>query len=231
MLEQIPKSWREALTKRLAPGCLASISSFLDQERRAGVIYPPQSEVFAALAATSPEKVRVVILGQDPYTGPGQAHGLCFSVPPGVKPPPSLKNIFKELQADLGFEPPNHGCLHSWAEQGVLLLNAALTVREGTPGSHFECWNAFTDAVVQTVDAGVTPVVFILWGAFAQKRAAWIDSRKHRVIQSAHPSPLSARNGFFGSRPFSKANEALKELSREPIDWRIPDTKPEGLLL
>ncbi|HZI44939.1 MAG TPA: uracil-DNA glycosylase, partial [Ilumatobacter sp.] len=186
-------------------------------------VYPSQPHVFSALSLTPPEHVRVVILGQDPYHGAGQAHGLAFSVQPGVKPPPSLGNIFKELRADLGIAgPPGVGDLSAWARQGVLLLNAVLTVREAEPLSHRgKGWEAFTDAVLQTVSAAPEPVAFVLWGGHAQKKLPLIDSTRHTVIQSAHPSPLSAHNGFFGSRPFSRANAALVAHGQQPIDWAL----------
>ncbi len=189
------------------------------------VIYPKGSEWFAALDATPLENVRVLILGQDPYHGEGQAHGLCFSVQHGVRPPPSLINIYKEIKADLGFNPPNYGNLKSWAEQGVLLLNSVLTVEAGKAASHQgRGWERFTDAIIQLVNDQPNPVVFILWGSYAQKKAAFVDQSKHLVLKSVHPSPLSAHNGFFGSKPFSQANMFLKSKDRGEIDWRLPPT-------
>ena len=178
--------------------------------------------MFAALHLTPFADVKVVILGQDPYHGAGQAHGLCFSVRRGVPPPPSLVNIFKELQADLGIDPPSHGCLDAWAQQGVLLLNATLTVRARQAASHQgKGWETFTDEVLRAVNAKPERVVFILWGASARKKRVLVDTSRHVIIESAHPSPLSAHNGFFGSRPFSRANAALEAAGREPIDWHV----------
>jgi uracil-DNA glycosylase len=192
-------------------------------------VYPAHDEVFAALHLTPFAEVKAVILGQDPYHGPDQAHGLCFSVRPGVRPPPSLQNIFKELEADLGIPPPSHGCLDSWARQGVLLLNASLTVRAGKAASHQgKGWETFTDEVLRTVNTKQERVVFILWGASARRKKALIDTGRHVVIESPHPSPLSASSGFFGSRPFSRANAALVEAGREPIDWSLPDRPAEA---
>jgi uracil-DNA glycosylase len=192
-------------------------------------VYPAHDEVFAALHLTPFAEVKAVILGQDPYHGPDQAHGLCFSVRPGVRPPPSLQNIFKELEADLGIPPPSHGCLDSWARQGVLLLNASLTVRAGKAASHQgKGWETFTDEVLRTVNTKQERVVFILWGASARRKKALIDTSRHVVIESPHPSPLSASSGFFGSRPFSRANAALVEAGREPIDWSLPDRPAEA---
>jgi len=186
-------------------------------------VYPPEPEVFAALHSTPREQVKVMILGQDPYHGPGQAHGLCFSVRSGVDVPPSLRNIFTELQSDLGLDPPDHGCLQTWADQGVLLLNATLTVRAHQAASHQgKGWEVFTDQVIRSVNDKPERVVFILWGASARKKQTLIDTSRHTIIQSAHPSPLSSYRGFFGSQPFSRANEALVEAGREPVDWRIP---------
>ena len=205
---------------------MAALRQFLVHEREAGKrIYPKGSEWFHALDATPLDQVRAVILGQDPYHGEGQAHGLCFSVRPGVRPPPSLLNIYKELQSDLGVLPPKHGYLEHWARQGVLLLNAVLTVEANRAASHQgKGWEQFTDEVIRQVNARTRPVVFILWGAYAQKKAAFVDSTRHLVIRSAHPSPLSAHNGFFGSRPFSRANAFLRDHGEEEIDWRLPET-------
>jgi uracil-DNA glycosylase len=189
-------------------------------------VYPPPDEVFAALHLTPYAETRVVILGQDPYHGPGQAHGLCFSVRDGVALPPSLVNIYKELSDDLGIPPPRHGNLEAWARQGVLLLNATLTVRAGQAGSHQgKGWETFTDAVLATVNAKPEHVVFILWGGYARKKKALIDTGRHTVIESPHPSPLSAHNGFFGSRPFSRANAALVAAGRDPVDWDLTDAR------
>ena len=180
--------------------------------------------MFAAFEHTPYNKVSVLLLGQDPYHGEGQAHGLCFSVLPGTKPPPSLANIYKELQADAGCKIPNHGYLVTWAEQGVLMLNAVLTVRAHTPNSHKDKgWEQFTDAAIAAVNAKPDRVVFVLWGGYAQKKAKLIDTTRHVIVQSAHPSPLSAYNGFFGSKPFSKINAALQAAGKPIIDWRIAD--------
>jgi uracil-DNA glycosylase len=215
--------WNPVLRGEFTKPYWAELQQFVAVERARGVVYPPADEVFAALHLTPYAEVKVVILGQDPYHGPEQAHGLCFSVRPGIEPPPSLQNIFKELEADLGIPPPNHGCLDSWARQGVLLLNASLTVRRGRAASHQgKGWEIFTDEVLKAVNDKPERVVFILWGASARKKKALVDRSRHVVIESPHPSPLSASSGFFGSRPFSRANAALVEAGREPVDWRIP---------
>lgn len=220
------ESWRIPLQPQFDSSYMADLKSFLLAEKNAGkVIYPKGSEWFAALDATPLENVRVVILGQDPYHGEGQAHGLCFSVQHGVRPPPSLLNIYKEIKTDLGLDPPNHGNLKTWAEQGVLLLNSVLTVEAGKAASHQgKGWERFTDAVIQLVNDQAHPVVFILWGSYAQKKAAFVDQSKHLVLNSVHPSPLSAHNGFFGSKPFSRANAFLKLKGRGQIDWSLPPT-------
>ena len=204
---------------------MADLKAFLAAERAAGkLIYPRASEWFHALDATPLDQVRVVILGQDPYHGEGQAHGLCFSVREGVRPPPSLVNIYKELQSDLGLVPPRHGNLESWTTQGVLLLNSVLTVEAGLAASHAgKGWERFTDAVVREVNALPNPVVFILWGNYAQKKAGFVDATRHCVIKSAHPSPLSAHNGFFGSKPFSLANEFMIDKGIQAVDWTLPE--------
>lgn len=199
------------------------LQQFVAQERGRFTVFPPNDEVFAALHLTPYEKTRVLILGQDPYHGPRQAHGLCFSVRHGIQLPPSLVNIYAELRDDLGLEIPNHGNLEAWARQGVLLLNTTLTVRSGKAGSHHgKGWETFTDEVIRAVNDKPHRVVFILWGSKARQKKAFVDLSRHVVIESAHPSPLSAHNGFFGSRPFSRANTALIEAGLEPIDWRIP---------
>jgi uracil-DNA glycosylase len=194
-------------------------------ERETHVIYPPEKDVFAALKHTPYEAANVLLLGQDPYPGKDQAHGLCFSVRPPIKPlPGSLINIFKELHDDVGFRFPNNGYLVSWAEQGILMLNAVLTVRANQPNSHKgKGWEKFTDAIIHAVNDKTDPVVFVLWGNYARKKTALIDTDRHVIIQSAHPSPLSAHNGFFGSRPFSKINAALRDAGKPPINWQIPD--------
>ena len=214
--------WNPILRTEFEKPYWAELQGFVQHERRQGQVFPPDDEVFAALHLTSYENTKVLILGQDPYHGPGQAHGLCFSVRPDVQIPPSLVNIYKELQSDLGLAPPNHGNLESWARQGVLLLNAVLTVRAHNAGSHRNRgWETFTDEVIKAVDAKPDRVVFILWGAYARKKKPFIDQTKHVVIESPHPSPLSAHNGFFGTRPFSRANEALAAAGRDPVDWSI----------
>ncbi|MGH9190883.1 MAG: uracil-DNA glycosylase [Acidimicrobiales bacterium] len=222
--------WNPVLRGEFAKPYWIELQQFVASERGRGTIYPPPAEVFAALHLTSYAGVKAVILGQDPYHGPRQAHGLCFSVRRGIPLPPSLQNIFKELEADLGIPPPSHGCLDNWARQGVLLLNASLTVRQGRAASHQgKGWEVFTDEVLRAVNAKPDRVVFILWGASARRKRTLIDTSRHVVIESAHPSPLSAANGFFDSRPFSRANAALVEAGREPIDWRIPDGDPGNL--
>lgn len=211
--------WNPILRAELTKPYWPELQQFVAAERADHPVYPPAEEVFAALHLTPFEDVKVVILGQDPYHGPGQAHGLCFSVPPGVPAPPSLQNVLKELQSDLEIDRPNHGCLDAWAAQGVLLLNTTLTVRAGQAASHQgKGWETFTDEVIRAVNAKEERLVFVLWGASARKKKALVDTNRHTVIESPHPSPLSAHSGFFGSRPFSRANEAL----REPVDWRIP---------
>ena len=200
------------------------LQQFVADERAQGAVYPPHDQMFAALHLTPYADVKVLILGQDPYHGPRQAHGLCFSVPHGIPQPPSLQNIFTELHDDLGIEPPSHGNLEGWASQGVLLLNAFLTVRARQAASHRSAgWETFTDEVIRAVSAKPDRVVFILWGAFARRKKSLVDLTRHVVIESAHPSPLSAHNGFFASKPFSRANAALAAAGRQPIDWRLPD--------
>ncbi len=223
-----PKTdWNPILRAELDADYFRALQRFVAGERARAPIYPPPDEVFAALHLTPYTGVKVLILGQDPYHGANQAHGLCFSVRPGVPRPPSLENIFKELESDVGVARPDHGCLDCWARQGVLLLNATLTVRAGQAASHQgKGWERFTDAVIEAVNRKPERVVFILWGASARKKKALIDTDRHVIIESAHPSPLSARNGFFGSRPFSRANAALLAAGREPIDWSIPAVVP-----
>ena len=215
--------WNPVLRAEFAKPYWPVLQEFVANERATHPVYPPAEEVFAALHRTPFEDVKVLILGQDPYHGPGQAHGLCFSVRPGVPAPPSLQNILRELETDLGIDRPAHGCLDAWAAQGVLLLNATLTVRAREAASHQgKGWETFTDEVIRAVNAKDERVVFILWGGSARKKKALIDTSRHVVIESPHPSPLSAHNGFFGSRPFSRANEALVAAGREPVDWRLP---------
>ena len=211
--------WNPVLRGEFAKPYWATLRQFVADERARSVVYPPAAEEFAALHLTPLAETRVVILGQDPYHGPGQAHGLCFSVRRSVALPPSLVNIYKELRTDLGIEPPGHGDLSSWARQGVLLLNTTLTVRAGQAASHQgKGWETFTDEVLRWVNDHARHVVFILWGAAARRKQVLVD-RRHTVIESAHPSPLSATNGFFGSKPFSRANAALVAAGQAPIDW------------
>ena len=220
----LPKSWRAHLDPETEKPYWGKLREFVDGERARHEVYPPEDQVFAALELTPYQRVKVMILGQDPYHGPGQAHGLAFSVLPGVTPPPSLRNLLRELRDELGCPVPDHGYLVPWAEQGVLLLNAVLTVRAGEPNSHKgKGWETFTDAVIRAVDGREEPVVFVLWGGYAAKKVSLIDADRHVVIQSAHPSPLSARRGFFGSRPFSRVNAALQERGAAPVDWCLPD--------
>ena len=223
---KLEETWKFALETEFEDPYMADLKSFLVSEKKAGkLIFPKGSEYFRALDLTPLDEVKVVILGQDPYHGEGQAHGLCFSVRPGVRIPPSLVNIYKEMEADLGIAPAKHGFLEHWAEQGVLLLNSVLTVEEGKAAAHQgKGWERFTDAVIRTVNEECDGVVFILWGAYAQKKAAFVDEERHLVIKSAHPSPLSAHNGFLGSKPFSKANEYLQSIGKDPVDWELPET-------
>ena len=223
-------SWLEPLSTEFAQPYMAELKRFLIAEREAGKrIFPAGSNWFRALDLTPLGEVRVVILGQDPYHGEGQAHGLCFSVPNGVRPPPSLVNIFKELQSDLGIRPSPHGLLEHWARQGVLLLNAVLTVAMGQAASHRDRgWERFTDAIIRLVNAKAEPVVFMLWGSYAQKKAAFVDTSRHLVLKAPHPSPLSAHSGFFGCRHFSQANAFLEAHGRQPIDWALPECAPNA---
>ena len=223
-------SWRAPLSQEFAEPYMGELKSFLLAERDAGKpIFPKAANWFRALDLTPLEKVRVVILGQDPYHGEGQAHGLCFSVPPGVRPPPSLVNIFKEMESDLGFPPARHGFLEHWANQGVLLLNSVLTVEMGRAASHRDRgWERFTDAVIRLVNAKPEPVVFMLWGSYAQKKAAFVDQSRHLVLKAPHPSPLSAHSGFFGCRHFSLANAFLESNGLAPIDWALPEAGPDA---
>ncbi len=217
-------SWREPLRSHFKNAQMAALRTFLIAEKAAGKrIYPKSSEWFRALDLTPLGSVRVVILGQDPYHGDGQAHGLCFSVPHGVRPPPSLGNIYKELEADLGIARARHGNLESWAEQGVLLLNSVLTVEMAQAASHKgRGWEGFTDAVIRLVADQPHPAVFMLWGAYAQKKAAFVDASRHLVLSATHPSPLSAHNGFLGCKHFSKANAFLIAQRVAPIEWALP---------
>ena len=217
-------SWDEVLSGEFEKEYYLKLRAFLKQEYSSRTIYPDMYHIFHALQATPYEKVKAVILGQDPYHEPGQAHGLCFSVQKGVQPPPSLVNIFKELEADLGIAPPHHGCLESWAQNGVLLLNTVLTVRAHAANSHRgKGWEIFTDRVIELLNQREQPMVFILWGKPAKAKASLITSPQHKVITGVHPSPLSAHYGFWGGHYFSGANEFLVQTGQEPIDWRIPD--------
>jgi uracil-DNA glycosylase len=222
--EGMTTDWNPVLRDQLAKPYWADLQRFVRVERESHTVYPPNEDVFAALHLTSLASTRVVILGQDPYHGPRQAHGLCFSVRRGVAIPPSLANVHTELHSDLAVPTPTHGNLEAWALQGVLLLNTTLTVRAGQAASHQgKGWEVFTDEVLRIVDALPHPVVFVLWGASARKKTALIDTSRHVVIESAHPSPLSAHNGFFGSKPFSRTNAALRTAGFAEIDWRLPD--------
>lgn len=221
---QLEPGWLAVLGAEFEQPYMHALKQFLLAEKRAGkVIYPAGSQIFNALNTTPFEAVKVVILGQDPYHGPGQAHGLSFSVPPGVRIPPSLRNIYQELEQDLGLKMPGHGCLQRWAEQGVLLLNATLTVEQAQAGSHQgRGWELFTDKVVQSLSEQRAGLVFLLWGSYAQKKGRVIDRRKHCVLETVHPSPLSAHRGFLGCRHFSKANHYLQQQGLAPIDWSLP---------
>ena len=221
----LPENWQVPLKGALASKETLALQRFLAAEIAAGkTIYPPQGAWFRALEITPLNEVRVVILGQDPYHGSGQAHGLSFSVPPGVRPPPSLGNIYKELESDLGLSRPRHGFLEHWARQGVLLLNSVLTVESAKARSHSKKgWEQFTDAIVRLVNDQPEPVVFMLWGAYAHKKAANVDTSRHLVLKAAHPSPLSAYNGFFGCKHFSQCNAFLVSNGFPPIDWTLPD--------
>ena len=215
--------WNPLLRDQFELPYWRELQAFVSEERTRHAVHPPQEEVFAALHLTPHSEVKVMILGQDPYHGPGQAHGLCFSVRQGVECPPSLANIFTELESDLGCPRPSHGNLEHWARQGVLLLNATLTVRSRQAGSHQrKGWEQFTDRVIEVVNDKQERVVFILWGASARRKKALVDTGRHTVIESPHPSPLSAHKGFFGTKPFSRANQALVDAGREPVDWCIP---------
>ena len=219
---KIEEGWKKMLWDEFQSPYFSELKEFLVQETSSKKIYPPGKLIFNAFQHTPFKHVKVVILGQDPYHGAGQAHGLCFSVPAGIKPPPSLVNIFKELQSDLGIALPAHGNLESWADQGVLLLNATLTVRAGEAGSHQNRgWETFTDAVIRKISAHKDKVVFLLWGRYAQAKEALVDGDKHLVLKAAHPSPFSAHNGFFGCRHFSKTNAYLAQKGIGPINWAL----------
>lgn len=223
---QLESGWKAALGDEFEQAYMQQLRDFLIEQKAAGkAIFPPGPLIFNALNSTPLSEVKVVIIGQDPYHGPGQAHGLSFSVPPGVRTPPSLQNIFKEIQRDLGFPIPGHGCLQSWADQGVLLLNAVLTVEQSSAGAHAgRGWETFTTRVIEIAAREHQHLVFMLWGSYAQKKAAQVDLSGHRVLTSVHPSPLSAHRGFIGNGHFSAANTYLQEQGRQPIDWRLPDS-------
>lgn len=223
MTLDLPDDWSNVLADEFRKPYFEKLTAFVDGERAAHEVYPPEADVFNAFRASTFEKTRVLIVGQDPYHDTGQAHGLCFSVRPGVTPPPSLRNIFAERKVDLGLPIAKTGYLEPWAEQGILMLNTVLTVRAHEANSHKgHGWETFTDHVIRTLSDRHSPMVFVLWGAPAQKKKALIDTKRHTVIESAHPSPLSARNGFFGSLPFSRINEALRGFDALEIDWRLP---------
>ncbi|OMF22738.1 uracil-DNA glycosylase [Paenibacillus sp. FSL H8-0548] len=223
MTIKLSNDWSELLEEELRLPYMAELLAMLEEKYETLTVYPDKSNIFNALHYTSYEQTKVVILGQDPYHGPQQAHGLSFSVQPGIKVPPSLKNIYKELEADIGAQMPDHGSLEAWAHQGVLLLNTVLTVEKSRPGSHQGIgWERFTDAIIAALNERDKPVVFMLWGKHAEAKAAAINTDKHFIISSPHPSPFAARKGFFGSRPFSRANEFLEEIGSKPIDWSIP---------
>jgi len=220
----LPEDWLAALSGEFKKPYWPKLQDFVADQRRQGAVYPPEEDVFSAFQLTPYDKVRVFLLGQDPYHGAGQAHGLCFSVRPGIETPPSLWNIYKELREDVGCQVPNNGFLVPWAKQGILMLNAVLTVRAHEANSHKgKGWETFTDAVIKQVNAKAEPVVFVLWGGYAQKKLPLIDTSRHLVVQSVHPSPLSARNGFFGSRPFTQINASLQAAGEAEIEWQIPD--------
>lgn len=220
-----PLTWTDLLAAEKEKLYFKDIMDFLKQEAtRGAIIYPPKNEIFNALKLTPFEDVKVVIIGQDPYHGPNQAHGLCFSVKKGVRPPPSLLNIYKELHDDIGFKIPSHGNLEKWTHEGVLLLNAALTVQAHNPQSHAHIgWHIFTDKIIESLNQHPQGIVYLLWGAYAQSKEKLIDTHKHRILKAAHPSPLSAYRGFLGCRHFSKANELLIDMGRTPVDWQLAD--------
>jgi uracil-DNA glycosylase len=219
---QIEPGWKKVLAEEFDSSYFISLKEFLIEEKKKYTVYPPGKLIFNAFEHTPYDKIRVVILGQDPYHGRGQAHGLCFSVPQGIAPPPSLVNIFKEIKSDLGFEIPTHGNLEKWADQGVLLLNATLTVRANQAGSHQgKGWEKFTDTVIKKISEQKTGIIFLLWGKFAQAKESLIDIRKHYILKAAHPSPLSVYNGFTGCKHFSKTNEILQRHGYEPINWKL----------
>ena len=221
---KIEDSWKEVLIDEFQKPYFQQLKSFLVEEKKQYAVYPPGNLIFNAFDQTPFDKVKVVLLGQDPYHGKGQAHGLCFSVSNGIKPPPSLVNIFKDIKNDLGIAVPSHGNLESWAKQGVLLLNATLTVRANQPLSHHKKgWEIFTDRVIETLSTKKTGIVFLLWGNNARIKEQLIDGSKHHILTAAHPSPYSANNGFFGCKHFSKTNEILKKQDQELVNWQLPE--------
>ncbi|MHC5612498.1 MAG: uracil-DNA glycosylase [Nostoc sp.] len=221
---QFPNDWQKVLAEEFKQPYFTKLQYFLVSERLSYTIYPAKEETFSAFELTPYDQVKVVLLGRDPYHNENQAHGLCFSVRPGVKPPPSLGNIFKELKQDIGFETPNNGYLVTWAKQGILMLNTVLSVRAGMANSHKnKGWETFIDVVISKISQKPAPVIFVLWGKDAQKKLKLIDTNKNIIIQSAHPSPLSAHNGFFGSKPFSAINSALISYGQSEINWQIPN--------
>ncbi len=226
---KLEASWLDVMGDEFEKPYMEELRSFLLQEKQNGkTLFPPGQQIFYALDRTPFHRVKVVILGQDPYHGPGQAHGLCFSVQPGVAPPPSLINIYKEMESDLGLQPPPHGCLSSWADQGVLLLNSVLTVEAHRAASHQgRGWEQFTDRIIRELENRREHLVFILWGGYARKKGSFIRRDRHLVIESPHPSPLSSYRGFFGSRPFTRSNDYLQQTGQTPIDWKLPE---EGVL-
>lgn len=222
MYVKINKTWQPLLKEEFEKEYFSKLVDFVKEEYKTQKVYPPGKEIFAAFDYCTLDNLKVVIIGQDPYHGEGQAHGLCFSVKKGVKTPPSLKNIYKELHNEFACEIPIHGELTKWAEQGVLMLNATLTVREKSPGSHQgKGWETFTDSVIELISKNQDNVVFLLWGAYAQKKAQLIDASKHHILESAHPSPFSAHRGFLGNNHFAKCNEYLLSKNKNPIDWII----------
>ena len=222
LADRLPEDWKHELRAALTSPSFLELENFVAEERKSATVYPSEEDLFSAFRLTPYADVKVLLLGQDPYHGPGQAHGLAFSVQPGVPAPPSLVNMFKELESDLKVPRPKSGSLIPWAKQGVLLLNAVLTVRQAEPNSHAgHGWEDFTDAVIRAVSAKQEPVVFLLWGKYAQKKKKLIDAKRHVVMEGTHPSPLSANNGFFGSKPFSKVNEALEARGRPAVDWHL----------
>ena len=224
MSSTFPDSWKQALGAEFTKPYWKELQDFVAHERAKHQVFPPEDEVFTAYALTPFDQVKVLVLGQDPYHDVGQAHGLSFSVKPGVAVPPSLVNMYKELKADLGLKIPNHGNLVPWAKQGVMMLNAVLTVQAHTPNSHKDRgWEKFTDATISALSHRSDPLVFVLWGKYAQKKSKLIDAKRHTVLEGAHPSPLSAKAGFFGSRPYSQVNDALKAMGKGPVDWALAD--------